>query len=129
MRIENEIEMILKIPIKEIDGNKVSYSKNAFDKYKNVENICLPVIIVDDRKKLDKNTENENYGKEYVIGTTNEIKVVEEKNILEIKAIIKAGGTSEIIEECDYIIKNSENDYENKIIKECFITSIGICLD
>ena len=129
MRIENAIEMILKIPIKEIDGNKVSYSKNAFDKYKNVENICLPVIIVDDRKKLDKNTENENYGKEYVIGTTNEIKVVEEKNILEIKAIIKAGGTSEIIEECDYIIKNSENDYENKIIKECFITSIGICLD
>lgn len=76
-----------------------------------------------------KNTENENYGKEYVIGTTNEIKVVEEKNILEIKAIIKAGGTSEIIEECDYIIKNSENDCENKIIKECFITSVGICLD
>ena len=57
--------------------------------------------------------------------------VVEEKNILEIKAIIKAGGTSEIIEECDYIIKNSENDCENKIIrvKECSITSIGICLD
>ena len=54
MRIENEIEMILKIPIKEIDGNKVSYSKNAFDKYKNVENICLPVIMVDDRKFLEK---------------------------------------------------------------------------
>lgn len=129
MRIENEIEMILKIPIKEIDGNKVSYSKNAFDKYKNVENICLPVIMVDDRKFLEKNIENKNYGKEYVIGTTNEIKVVEEKNILEIKAIIKAGGTSEIIEECDYIIKNLENDCENKIIKECSITSIGICLD
>ena len=57
MRIENAIEMILKIPIKEIDGNKVSYSKNAFDKYKNVENICLPVIMVDDRKFLEKNIE------------------------------------------------------------------------
>ena len=146
----NFIETALDENIKNI--KKISYSKNAFDKYKNVENICLPVIMVDDRKIfkknienfqkkiqkffrkkhrsfLEKNIENKNYGKEYVIGTTNEIKVVEEKNILEIKAIIKAGGTSEIIEECDYIIKNSKNDCENKIIKECSITSIGICLD